>query len=296
MKKSRIITIGTFDGVHLGHQKILQVTTKLAEALKLDPLAIVLAAPPKFNGRDEERYLITTSEERMFFIREVFNGEIEVYEFEEKIQNVEAEEFIQHLKFSYGLHHLVLGFNHTFGKGKKGDVEFLSKNVDKFDIGFTVVPPVKIDGQVISSSLIRLLLREGKVKTVSKCLGRFYSLHGIVTKGAGLAGTLGYKTINLEVPEKKIIPKEGVYAVIAEVSGKVFPGACYIGKSPTLGLNRFSVEVHLIGFNDDLYGQRVTISFIDFLRDDIKFESTEELKKQIAEDIKNAKILISEFL
>jgi riboflavin kinase/FMN adenylyltransferase len=294
--KSRIITIGTFDGVHLGHQKILQVTAKLAEALKLDPLVIVLTAPPKFNNRDEERYLITTPDEKMFFLRETFNGEIEVYEFAEEIQNMEAGQFIQHLKVRYGLNHLVLGFNHTFGKEKTGDAAFLSKNVNEFDIGFTVVPPVRIDSQVISSSLIRLLLQEGKVKTASKCLGRFYSLQGIVAKGAGLAGTLGYKTINLEVPEKKIIPKEGVYAVIAEVSGRVFPGACYIGKSPTLGLNRFSVEVHIIGFNDDLYGQKVTISFIDFLRDDIKFESIEKLKNQIAEDIKKAKILISEFL
>ncbi|MEO0198550.1 MAG: bifunctional riboflavin kinase/FAD synthetase [candidate division WOR-3 bacterium] len=292
--KNRVITIGTFDGVHLGHQRVVQTTQKIAEALKLEPMVIMLSYAPKFNGSVENRYLITTREERMFLIKEIFSGIIESIDTTTgDIYDFTAYEFIQYLKQKYYLAHMVVGFNHSFGKDRSGNAVFLAENANNFEIGFTVVPPVKIEDKVISSSLIRNLLKEGDVRKANRCLGRFYSLQGIVQKGAGIASTLGFRTINLDIPEKKIIPKNGVYAVITEVSGRIFPGACYIGSSPTLGLDRFAVEVHIIGYNEELYGQKVNISFVDFLREDKKFDNVESLKSQIVQDISQAKALIS---
>lgn len=294
--KNRVITVGTFDGVHIGHKKVVQTVQKIAEALKLEPMVIVLSSAPKFNDTMEDRYLITTQEERMFLIKEIFSGPVENIDLTGDIYDLTAYEFIQYLIDKYYLAHMVVGFNHSFGKDRSGNAVFLAENAHNFDIGFTVVSPVKIEDKLISSSLIRSLLREGDVKRANKCLGRFYSLQGIVQRGLGIASTLGFRTINIDIPEKKVIPKNGVYAVIAEVSGRVFPGACYIGSSPTLGLDRFAVEVHIIGYNEELYGQKVNISFVDFVREDKKFDTIESLKSQILQDINRAKALISNLL
>ncbi len=288
------ITVGTFDGVHLGHQWIISSTLKISEALGLEPRILVLNNPPKFNGIKSERYLITTEEEKMSLLRNLAGNRVEALEFTKEIEEMDPEDFIFYLKDRYKVRHLVLGFNHTFGKEKQGNVLYLLERLEYFDLGLSVLSPVKVDNKIVSSTLIRELLKAGEVKTAAKGLGRFYSLSGVVTKGKGLARELGFRTINLEVPEKKLIPKKGVYAVLVSLGGKNFSGACYIGDSPTLGLNRFSVEVHLIGFEGELYGEHVDISFVEFLREDIKFNSPEELKNQISSDIVNSHKLISQ--
>ncbi len=288
------ITVGTFDGVHLGHQWIIGSTLKISEALGLEPRILVLNNPPKFNGIKSERYLITTEEEKMSLLRNLAGNRVDVLEFTKEIEEMDPEDFIFYLKDRYRVRHLVLGFNHTFGKEKQGNVLYLLERFEYFDLGLSVLSPVKVDDKIVSSTLIRELLKAGDVKTAAKGLGRFYSLSGVVTKGKGLARELGFRTINLEVPEKKLIPKKGVYAVLVSLGGKNFSGACYIGDSPTLGLNRFSIEVHLIGFEGELYGEHVDVSFVEFLRDDIKFNSPEELKNQISSDIVNSHKLISQ--
>lgn len=158
-----------------------------------------------------------------------------------------------------------------------------------------MVPPVIVEGEVVSSTLIRNHLTSGNIRFANKCLGRYYTLSGVVIEGAGVAKSLGFRTINLRIPEKKLVPKNGVYAVLVHLRGKNFPGACYIGESPTLGLMRQSVEVHVIDFDGELYGDAVTISFVDFLRDDMKFSSIEELRDQISRDVLRSKRLIAEF-
>ncbi|MDI6850688.1 MAG: bifunctional riboflavin kinase/FAD synthetase [bacterium] len=294
--KNTCITVGTFDGVHIGHREIVTTTLKISAAFKFEPLVLVLNYPPKFNLQNSERFLITTDEEKMSLLRELTNGKVEVLDFTKEIESLEPEEFLSFLRARYYAKHLVVGFNHTFGKGRKGDVPYLSKIAEKFDLCITVVPPVKIENDVVSSSFIRSLLYSGNVKLAAKCLGRFYSVSGIVVKGAGIAKELGFRTINLEIPDKKIVPKKGVYAVIVSLRGKNFPGACYIGESPTLGLSRFSIEVHLINFQGEVYGELATVQFVDFLREDIKFPSVEELKNQISKDVVASNKLISQFL
>jgi len=294
--KYSCVTIGTFDGVHIGHKEIVSTTFKIAGALNYEPLILVLNYPPKFNQINSERFLITTEEEKVSLLKEIADGKVEILEFTKQIEELEPEEFLNLLKKRYYVKHLVVGFNHTFGKNRKGNVHYLSQVIDKFDLAMTIVPPVKIEDKVVSSSLIRSLLYAGDVRLASKCLGRFYSISGIVVKGAGVARELGFRTINLDIPEKKIVPKSGVYAVIVSIGGKNFSGACYIGESPTLGLSRSSIEVHLINFEGEVYGELATIQFVDFLRDDMKFSSIDELRSQISRDIATAGKLISQFL
>jgi len=293
--RNTVITIGTFDGVHLGHQEIINTVNRIGIAFDLDPLILVLNAPPKWNHRNG-RFLITTDEEKLFLLKNLSAGKVEVLNFTDELQNLTASQFLNFLMEEYKLKHIVLGFNHAFGKDRSGDARFLVENLDKFGINVTVVPPVRVDSCIISSTLIRELLYDGKVKEVSRCLGRFYSVKGLVVKGMGVARELGFRTVNLEIPEKKIIPKKGVYAVIVEVLGRVLSGACYIGENKTLGLNKLSFEVHIIGIDEDLYGREVNVNFVEFLRDDMKFESVEALTEQIRKDIQKAKQLISQFL
>ncbi len=294
--KHSCITVGTFDGVHLGHRKIITTTLKIAEALDYVPLIVTLSYLLKHNNSNEERWSITTEDEKMSILREMGAKNIEVIEFNHEIEEMTAPQFIEFLKEQFQLKHLVAGYNHTFGKEREGDVKYLAGAIDTLDIAVTLIPPYRVGNNIVSSTLIRNLIVSGDVKSASQCLGRFYTISGIVDKGVGIARDLGFRTINLKIPEKKLIPANGVYAVLVYIRGKTFPGACYIGESQTLKLSRKSVEVHIIDFEGDIYGDIAMISFVDFLREDICFPSVDELKKQISSDILRAKKLIAEFL
>jgi len=289
-----IVTIGNFDGVHLGHQKVISTVISLARAFLIEPLVVTFKGHPKFlKMSPEARYLLTTHDEKIFLIQQLGIEHIEVLEFNETLMQMGVEEFLHYLKKNFNMQHLVMGFNHHFGRNREGTPEKVSRLLNKFDFYLTVVPPVFLKGQVISSTLIRDFLKEGRVEEAAKALGRLYAVSGVVSKGKGIAGGLGFKTVNITVHENKLLPGNGVYAVEVLYGEKVLKGVAYIGKSPTLGLGEHRLEIHLINFNKHLYGENLTVNFVKFIRAEKKFASLEELTQQIRKDIQKANSILS---
>ena len=289
-----IVTIGNFDGVHLGHQKVISTVISLARAFLIEPLVVTFKGHPKFlKMSPEARYLLTTHDEKIFLIQQLGIEHIEVLEFNETLMQMGVEEFLHYLKKNFNMQYLVMGFNHHFGRNREGTPEKVSRLLNKFDFYLTVVPPVFLGEQVISSTLIRDFLKEGRVEEAAKALGRLYTVSGVVSKGKGIAGGLGFKTVNITVHENKLLPGNGVYAVEVLYGEKVLKGVAYIGKSPTLGLGEHRLEIHLINFNKHLYGENLTVNFVKFIRAEKKFASLEELTQQIRKDIQKANSILS---
>ena len=289
-----IVTIGNFDGVHLGHQKVISTVVSLARAFLIEPLVVTFKGHPKFlKMSPEARYLLTTHDEKIFLIQQLGIKHIEVLEFNETLMQMGVEEFLHYLKKNFNMQYLVMGFNHHFGRNREGTPEKVSRLLNKFDFYLTVVPPVFLGEQVISSTLIRDFLKEGRVEEAAKALGRLYTVSGVVSKGKGIAGGLGFKTVNITVHENKLLPGNGVYAVEVLYGEKILKGVAYIGKSPTLGLGEHRLEIHLINFNKHLYGENLTVNFVKFIRAEKKFASLEELTQQIRKDIQKANSILS---
>jgi len=289
-----IVTIGNFDGVHLGHQKVISTVVSLARAFRIEPLVITFKGHPKFlKMSPEARYLLTTYEEKIFLIKQLGIKHVEVLEFNETLMQMGVEEFLNYLKKNFNMQHLVMGFNHHFGRNREGTPERVSRLLNNFNFYLTVVPPVFIGEHVISSTLIRDLLKEGRVDKAAKALGRLYAVSGIVSKGRGVAGELGFKTVNITVHGNKLLPRNGVYAVEVLYGEKILKGVAYIGKSPTLGLGEHRLEVHLINFNKHIYGENLTVNFVKFIREEKKFASLNDLTQQIRKDIERAINILS---
>jgi len=289
-----IVTIGNFDGVHLGHQKVISTVVSHARTFLIEPMVVTFKGHPKFlKMSPEARYLLTTHDEKIFLIQQLGIKHIEVLEFNETLMQMGVEEFLHYLKKNFNMQHLVMGFNHHFGRNREGTPEKVSRLLNKFDFYLTVVPPVFLREQVISSTLIRDFLKEGRVEEAAKALGRLYTVSGVVSKGKGIAGDLGFKTVNITVHENKLLPGNGVYAVEVLYGEKILKGVAYIGKSPTLGLGEHRLEIHLINFNKHLYGENLTVNFVKFIRAEKKFASLEELTQQIRKDIQKANSILS---
>jgi len=289
-----IVTIGNFDGMHLGHRRVISTVVSLARAFLLEPLVVTFKGHPKFlKMSPEARYLLTTHDEKIFLIQQLGIKHIEVLEFNETLMQMGVEEFLHYLKKNFNMQHLVMGFNHHFGRNREGTPEKVSRLLNKFDFYLTVVPPVFLGKQIISSTLIRNFLKEGRVEEAAKALGRLYTVSGIVSKGKGIAGKLGFKTVNIVVHENKLLPGNGVYAVEVLYGEKLLKGVAYIGKSPTLGLGEHRLEIHLINFKKDLYGENLTVNFVKFIRTEKKFTSLDDLTQQIRKDIQKANNILS---
>ena len=285
------ITIGNFDGVHRGHVFLLEHLKKIAQALNLKPIVLSFYGHPKvFKEEPPIQYLLTTPDERKKLIQSIGIRCVEFIKLNKKTMEMSPCEFIKEVLIKrYNIKMLFMGFNHHFGKNRKGTPSYVSSLVSKYNFSLMVMPPYIIDGQVVSSTMIRELLREGKVEEAKKLLGRDYKICGKIEGGKKIAGSvLGIKTANVMVSPLKLIPKPGTYAVWVDLDDNIYRGALYIGNNPTLK-KEFSVEVHIIDFNKDIYGKTVCVRFVKRLRDDMAFKSIEALKKAILKDIEDAR-------
>ncbi len=290
-----VVTVGTFDGMHVAHRKILDTLVEKTRVLGGRSVAITFKPHPQEILGKQSVELLMTEEDRVGMMSDAGIDEILLLHFDRDFSLVTAEDFLVKLVFEkIGLHELVLGYNHTFGHRAQGTVQF-ARQVGK-RIGFNVdfVDKVIIDETIVSSSNIRRLLKEGSTSLANQMLGRPYSLEGFVIRGNGRGRLLGYPTANLRlVDERLLVPAFGVYVVEVNVEKEKYLGLASIGVRPTFEDSGIPiVEVWISDFEKDIYGKRIRISFVHRLREELKFNSSDELITQMNEDKK----LMNEYL
>ncbi len=290
-----VVTIGNFDGVHLGHQKIFR---KVIDAARGRGTSIVLTFDPhplKVIAPDRKLKLLTPLDEKIRLIEMTGIDVFLCIDFDREFAKMAPDDFVREvLVEKLKVKHVIVGHNYRFGKGKKGTTDLLRRRGRKYGFKVNVVRNRRISGYIVSSSRIRQLLLWGRVCEAATLLGRPYSIHGRVITGAGRgASILGIPTANIETPNE-LAPREGVYAVKVKINGNVYDGVANIGKNPTFGGEELSYEAHLFDFNGDLLGRDIRLFFIDRIRGERTFPDAESLKKEIDKDIETAKLILKE--
>ena len=280
------VTIGTFDGVHKGHQSLLRRLGDLANTDRMRSVALSFRQPPR-SVIDPSRKppQLYDPESRVSFIRELGIDIVRLIEFDEAIRVMSAEEFLTTLQRSLGMRHLVIGERAVLGHDllNVAQIDEIAK-VCGFELH--TVPPVRLGDVVVSSSSIRKALSDGDVKLAANMLGRLYERGGHVYRGSARAREMGVPTANMEWSRELVMPAKGIYATWAKLpDGRVLPSATYIGDNPTLGGNRGTFEVHINDFDENLYGSDISVEFIEFIRPDQAFESADELNEAIQSDV-----------
>jgi riboflavin kinase/FMN adenylyltransferase len=294
-------TIGNFDGVHLGHQALLARTREKARGTGALSLAVTFEPHPLRLLRGIELPdLLTDLPRKLELLEEHGMDRVLVLPFTHELAALTPEEFSRAiLKDALNISGLVIGYDYALGRNRRGDYALLAQL--GAGLGFDVerLPPLRAGEDIVSSSLIRLRLRQGDVRGAGALLGRPHSVDGLVVRGRGQGGTLlGFPTANLSLGEV-LLPKGGVYAVLARIlpaekSGRCFAAVANVGVNPTFGGNKLSLEAHLLNFSGDLYGRKLRLHFMERLRDETRFPCVEALKRQIGQDAAAAKALLVE--
>jgi riboflavin kinase/FMN adenylyltransferase len=284
------LTIGSFDGVHLGHRHIIRSLVEGAKQAGVPSVVVTFFPHPQFILRGESRpYYLTLPEKRAQLLADLGVDYVFTYPFDQRISRLSAREFISTLYASFQFSDLLIGYDFALGKDREGNSEKLRKLGR--DLGYIVhvIPAHKVSGELVSSSRIRNLIREGEVATANTLLGWEFSIAGQVIKGDNRGKSLGFATCNMEVHSEVVNIKPGVYATRGLVNGKLWPAVTNIGFRPTFGqdLSAPRIEAHLLGFSGDIYGQEVELFFVERLRDEMKFSRVDDLIAQIEVDITN---------
>ena len=287
-----VATVGTFDGVHRGHWTVLREIRERADATKRRSLLVTFDPHPLRIVRPEHAPMMLTSPiEKKEILAESGLDYAVFLSFTEALSRYEPRRFVEEILVDrLGVEELVIGYDHGFGRNRKGDQETLRK-IGK-DLGFTVdvVPPVSVGEAAVSSSRIRDTIMEGRVADAIDPLGRPYSIRGIVARGEGRGRSLGFPTANLAVVDLyKLIPPEGTYAVRAVLRDGTYAGALHLGPRPTFQGSPPSIELHLIDFDREIYGEEVRVDFIQRLRGTERFEGVATLLRQIGNDVGRAR-------
>jgi riboflavin kinase / FMN adenylyltransferase len=290
-----IVSLGNFDGVHLGHQAIL--TKAVSEARALQGTALVLTFHPHplsvLRPNSPLPLILSLREKLLLFRRLEIHGVI-LQRFSQTFSQLTAEEFVRrYLVDIIGIEKVIVGHNVSFGHRRSGNAEILVQLGEKFGFAVDVIGPVVIDGREVSSTAVRTLLGTGNMHEVTRLLGRPYGVSGRVEKGFQRGRTIGFPTANLR-PRTDLLLPNGVYAVTVDLDEKIsVPGVANVGMNPTFGNNRRTIEAHLFDFSADLYGQRLRVNFLEHIREERKFPSVPELVRQIQEDADRARALLT---
>jgi riboflavin kinase/FMN adenylyltransferase len=292
--KDSIVTIGVFDGVHLGHKYLISQLKKLARERDLRTIAITFRQHPQeiLTPKSQPPFLIDIAEKTRLLKNEGLDSVI-VLSFTPDLAQLSAREFVTILHSKLRMKGLVVGPDFALGRNHEGGITALRQLGSDLGFSVTVIPPVTQNGDVVSSTAIRLTLARGDMEKVHRLLGRPFSLHGGVVSGKGRGSGLGFPTVNLNIQPNQALPADGVYATRANIENKVFDSVTNIGTNPTFGKNKRTVEAFLLDFHDNLYGREVRVDFIHRLRGEIKFGDAEHLKNQITEDVQLAKIILN---
>ncbi|MCI4626860.1 MAG: bifunctional riboflavin kinase/FAD synthetase [Candidatus Magnetoovum sp. WYHC-5] len=288
--KNITLTIGNFDGVHIGHQHIFQDVKHSAHASSSKSMVVTFDPHPmKITHPEREIPLLTSFEEKVRLIEATGVDFLLCIKFTQNFANTDPHDFVRKVLINkLSARHIIVGRNFRFGKEKQGTPELLATLGTKYGYAFDVVESVMQGAEVISSSSIRRLIAEGNVKQAATFLGRPYAISGHVIKGMNRGKRLmNIPTANLSQPFE-LTPKEGVYAVMVRLDKQILPAVANIGLNPTFGSNSISYEVHILNYNDELLGKPLTVYFIERLRDEQTFKNINALKEQILKDISNA--------
>ncbi len=285
-----VVTIGIFDGVHLGHIEILNRIKELAILYNGESVVITLWPHPRFvlQPENNELRLLASLDEKIELIDKQGIDNLVILPFDIRLANITYDRFVSdYIVGRIRALHVVVGFNHHFGKDRKGTFENLQKSARDHDILAERLDPVIINNIRVSSSGIRHMIEEGRISAANEALGYPYFLNGTVVEGNKLGKTLGYPTANIQLAESlKMLPRNGVYAVLVRVKGKTYQGMANIGIRPTITLPKHerTIEVNLFDFQEDIYDEPIKVAFLEWLRCERKFDSLQELKEQIAID------------
>ena len=296
-----VVTIGMFDGLHAGHRILLQKVTEKAREINGESVIISFWPHPRIilnKDADSLRFL-TSLEEKTKLFSETGIDHLVLIPFTKDLASLTAGEFIERILIKgINLKHLVIGYDHRFGRDRASSQPEFYKYAEKYGFTISKVEEVEINGRHVSSSVIRELILKGKIKEASSLLTYNYLLSGRVIGGQRLGRTIGYPTANIEPQEpRKLIPPDGVYACIVHILGEKHGGMLNIGYRPTLktGQKQRSIEVHILDFNLNIYSEEATIEFIERIRDEKKFDGIEQLKKQLMVDEKRIREVLRKY-
>lgn len=281
------VTIGNFDGVHVGHRYIFNRIIEEAHQAGSKAVVITFDPHPKMVLHPERRpfYLIATLEEKMALLEEIGIDGVFIIPFSLEYARTTAQSFVCDVLWkSFRVKKVFIGHDYTFGRGKEGKQQLLEDYGKKLGFGVAVIDAVKVGDLIISSTLIRNLILDGKVEMTADFLGRPYNLRGTVVQGYRRGTGLGFPTANL-VPEKVLVPRTGVYAAVVVLRDERYAAVLNIGFNPTFGNDEMTIEVHLLDFKGEIYGETLQVYFIDRLREERSFASPEELALQIQKDV-----------
>jgi riboflavin kinase/FMN adenylyltransferase len=288
-----VITIGSFDGVHLGHRAILDDLNRTAQVLGGESVVVTFEPHPRSVLQpDQPMKLLTPLDAKLALLKEAGISRVEVTPFTRGFAQLSAEDYVRdYLVAHFHPAAIVVGYDHRFGHDRRGDMNLLKSMAA--ELGFTVheIPARIIDDAAVSSTKIRTALREGDVQRAAGMLGRNYSMRGLVVHGDKLGRQLGYPTANIAPKHpQQLVPAIGIYAALVSVNGEDFPAMASIGTRPTVSdAGKISIEAHLFDFDKDIYGQEVQIAFAARLRDELKFNSMEALVEALRGDEQHAR-------
>lgn len=287
--KKTILTLGTFDGVHFGHRKILERITQNTENGKYESLVLTFFPHPRMVLQEEsEIKLLNTIEEKIALLEKIGIQNLVIHPFDEKFSRLTAEEFVKNILVDrFHIQKIIIGHDHRFGRNRTANIDDLKAFGKQYDFEVEEISAQEIKEVSVSSTKIRNALMEGNVALANEYLGYDYSLTGTVAKGKQLGRTIGFPTANLKLEEDfKLVPQNGVYIVKSILNNKTMFGMMNIGFNPTVDGKNKSIEIHFLDFNEDLYDQKITVSIAERIRAEQKFDSVELLKEQLEKDKK----------
>ncbi|MFN3966927.1 MAG: bifunctional riboflavin kinase/FAD synthetase [Endomicrobiia bacterium] len=286
MKKKSVLTIGFFDGVHIGHKKLIEKVVNEGEKKNLRKILLTFDRPPqKVTG------LLTPLKEKLYILNDFSLDDIQVIRFDKKFANTLPEDFFYNILIKrFNVHKIIVGYDFVFGKNRSGNIRMLTSLCKKNNVELSVVEPVKLNNKIVSSSYIRELLLKGKIEKANEMLGKFYSLEGEIIKGRGLGSKIGFPTANLKVDKDKLLP-QGIFLGFSLLGDSLYKSVANIGFCPTI-YNRkktLKTEVHIIDFSENIYGESVKFFFLKKICDEKKFKNINDLKNHIERDVEYAK-------
>ncbi len=292
-----IVTIGTFDGVHLGHQAIFSKMKEEAKKTGGETIVITFFPHPRLVLYQDSVNLkfINTREKKIERLEKVGINHLIIIPFTKEFAQNSSEQFVTDYVVKY-VHpaKVIIGYDHHFGKNREGNIQLLERLKQKLGYEVEEVPPFYVDGTPVSSTRIRDLLHDGNVKEANRMLGYEYAITGKVVRGQRIGHKIGFPTANLEIPnEYKLITANGVYVCRVLLGNRILKGMGNIGVRPTIDHGDLTIEVHIFDFDEDIYDEKITIQFVDRLRDEEKFADLEALKAQLAKDKKQSIIRLS---
>jgi len=297
--RSGVVTVGTFDGIHLGHQRIIERLKMMAKEKQALATLVTFEPHPQTVLKTKDRpelNLLTTIDEKIEVLSGLGLDRLVVMNFTLSFAEMDPEAYVKDILLSrLNMKGMIIGEDHSFGRNRSGNIEKLNKMADEHDFEVKALAPIRDADRVISSTRIRHLLREGEVKRASELLGRPYTISGQVVSGDGRGRELGYPTANLNPFSRyKLIPKLGIYASRVRIKNSIHDAVTYIGERPTFNLNAKVIEIHIPDFDGVLYDQHIELSLFHFIRDDAQFQTEKDLVSQIDRDIRQSQELLSQ--